>query len=119
MTSALVLTILVFVSRRRTLRWTPLAVWIVVTLLVWQGALLTGTSLNPARSIGPAVVNGNLHLLWVYLIGPPVGAGLGVLAQRVILPDLVPLTAKLFHLPGDPPTRMGHFPRAMSPLDAS
>jgi aquaporin Z len=50
MTAVLVLTIFLFVSRPRLMRWTPLAVWLVVTLLVWQGALLTGTSLNPARA---------------------------------------------------------------------
>jgi aquaporin Z len=98
MTALLVLTILLFVSRMSTARWTPLAVWVVVSLLVWQGAPLTGTSLNPARSLGPAFVAMNLQNLWVYLIGPPAGA----LAATLVLVTgmrLRPVTAKLFHDP--------------------
>jgi aquaporin Z len=99
MTAVLVLTILLFVSRMRTARWTPLAVWLVVTVLVWQGAPLTGTSLNPARSLGPAAVAMNLQNLWVYLVGPPAGA----LAAALLVMSrtrLRPVTAKLFHDPG-------------------
>jgi hypothetical protein len=71
MSALLVLTILIFVSSMRTARWTPLAVWVVVTLLVWQGAPYTGASLNPARSLGAALVALDLHDLWIYLLGPP------------------------------------------------
>ena len=113
MTAALVLTILVFVSSTRTMRWTPLAVWAVVTVLVWQGAPYTGTSLNPARSLGPAIVAEDWHAVWVYVAGPLAGAILAVALKRLVLPDVVPLTAKLFHLAGDHPTSLGHFPRAV------
>lgn len=98
MAALLVATILLFVSSMRTARWTPLAVWAVVTLLVWQGAPLTGTSLNPARSLGPALVAGNLHDLWIYLVGPPAGAALAVLLVVTSI-RLRPATAKLFHDP--------------------
>ncbi len=113
MTAALVLTILVFVSSTRTMRWTPLAVWAIVTVLVWQGAPYTGTSLNPARSLGPAAVAGDWHALWVYVAGPLTGAVLAVALNRLVLPDVIPLTAKLFHRPGDRPTTLGHFPGAV------
>ena len=113
MTAALILTILVFVSSTRTMRWTPVAVWVLVTVLVWQGAPYTGTSLNPARSLGPAIVAGDWHALWVYVAGPLAGAVIAVALKRLVLPDVIPLTAKLFHRPGDSPTSLGHFPRAV------
>lgn len=115
MTCLLVVTILVFVSTPVTMRWTPAAVWVVVTVLVWKGAQLTGTSLNPARSTGPAVVLGNVHALWVYVAGPLVGAALAVAIPRVALPGLVPLTAKLYHPHGDAGTNLGHFAMAAQP----
>ncbi|MEX2217310.1 MAG: aquaporin [Phycisphaerales bacterium] len=39
---------------------------------------ITGASMNPARSLAPAVVNLNFQHLWLYLAGPPLGALVGV-----------------------------------------
>ncbi len=97
MTAILVLTILLCVARARTARWTPLAVWVVVALLVWQGAPYTGTSLNPARSLGPALVGGTLSSLWVYWVGPLAGAALLAGGWRLLGREWQPVTAKLFH----------------------
>jgi hypothetical protein len=109
MTAVLVLVVFAFVSSDRTARWTPLAVWIVVAVLVWRGARYTGTSLNAARSLGPAVLSGIWTDYWVYLIGPVAGAivavGLWVLVPRETL------TAKLFHDPryvADTSCQAGH-----------
>ena len=39
---------------------------------------ISGASMNPARSIAPALFSGHLASLWVYLAGPIIGAALAV-----------------------------------------
>ena len=46
---------------------------------------ISGASVNPARSLGPAIVGTEFHDLWIYLIAPPIGAVLGWLAHRVVV----------------------------------
>jgi MIP family channel proteins len=48
------------------------------------GGPVTGASMNPARSFGPAVVAGELGSLWIYLTAPLLGAALGALAYQLI-----------------------------------
>jgi aquaporin Z len=45
---------------------------------------ISGASMNPARSLGPALVAGELNALWIYLTAPVLGAGLAVLACRCV-----------------------------------
>lgn len=51
-----------------------LAVGFTLVFCILMGGPLTGASLNPARSIGPALAADNYKDLWVYLVGPPLGA---------------------------------------------
>ena len=95
MTGALLVLILAFVSDERLARRTPLAIVPLLATLIWVGSPLTGASLNPARSAGPAIVFGDLTDLWIYLLAPS-GAALLVGALWRVTP-MEPKTAKVFH----------------------
>jgi MIP family channel proteins len=45
---------------------------------------VSGASMNPARSLAPAVMSGELRDLWIYLVAPFVGAAIATLAMRVV-----------------------------------
>ena len=47
--------------------------------MVWAESPISGTSTNPARSLGPAVVSGQWEGWWIYWVGPVVGALLACL----------------------------------------
>ncbi len=48
------------------------------------GGPITGASMNPARSLGPALVSGELRDLWIYLTAPILGAAIGALAYQLV-----------------------------------
>lgn len=48
------------------------------------GGPISGASMNPARSLGPALVTGDVEFLWLYVVSPLVGAGLATLATRLV-----------------------------------
>jgi aquaporin Z len=97
LTGCLLFVIFNLLSSARTARWTPAVVIALLALLILAGARYTGASMNPARSLGPAAVADHWKLLWVYFIGPPLGAVAAAIAFRVFLPARRTLTAKLFH----------------------
>ena len=45
---------------------------------------VTGASMNPARSLGPALAAGEWQDFWIYLAGPAVGASLGAVAYQAV-----------------------------------
>lgn len=66
----------------------PLAIGATVALSALWGGPISGASLNPARSFGPALVAGIWSDQWIYWLGPFAGAGLGALAYQMIrLPE--------------------------------
>jgi aquaporin NIP len=48
------------------------------------GGPVTGASMNPARSLGPALASGEWRDIWIYLAGPVIGAALGALAYQLV-----------------------------------
>ena len=51
------------------------------------GISFTGTSVNPARSFGPALIAGNLGGIWVFLLAPLVGGALAAIIYRFLDSD--------------------------------
>jgi aquaporin NIP len=48
------------------------------------GGPISGASMNPMRSAGPALVSGDLHELWLYVVAPVLGAAAAALAYQLI-----------------------------------
>jgi len=61
-----------------------LAIGFVVLLEAMFAGPISGASMNPARSIGPALVSGHLEHLWIYLLAPVLGASLGVMVWKYL-----------------------------------
>jgi len=59
-----------------------LAIPLTLVAIHFASASLSGASVNPARSIGSAVIGGDLGSIWIYLVGPTVGGVLGALIYR-------------------------------------
>ncbi len=70
-----------------------LIIGLTLTLVHILGIGLTGTSVNPARSIGPAVVaavSGNtapLGSLWIFIVAPLIGAAIAAVCYKVLEKD--------------------------------
>jgi aquaporin NIP len=45
---------------------------------------ISGASMNPARSLAPALINGHLDELWIYFVGPIAGASIAVWVARLV-----------------------------------
>ena len=57
----------------RTMRWTGAGAAVLVMMNITFEAPLSGMSMNPARSLGPALLAGRFDGLWIYFIVPPLG----------------------------------------------
>ncbi len=60
-------------SSKEISHWAGAAIGATVLLEAMFAGPICGASMNPARSIGPAVVNGNLTHLWAYIVAPILG----------------------------------------------
>lgn len=90
LTFAFVLAILGVTSRTDNKAVTGIVIGLSLTLVHLLGIRLTGTSVNPARSIGPALlqmIDGNftaISQIWIFIVGPIVGAVAAALLYRCL-----------------------------------
>jgi len=63
----------------------PVAIGFTLVFAILMGGPLTGASLNPARTLGPAIMTGNFANLSIYMIAPPLGAILAALLYQIVL----------------------------------
>ena len=61
-----------------------IAVGGVIALEAMFAGPISGASMNPARSLAPALVSGQLAHLWIYLLAPALGAAAGVACWRAV-----------------------------------
>jgi aquaporin NIP len=85
MTSFLLLVIMAVATDTRAIgEAAAIAIGGTVGLDAMFGGPVSGASMNPARSLAPALVSGNLHALWIYLVGPFVGGAVGAFVYQFI-----------------------------------
>jgi aquaporin Z len=102
-TFALVLGLFLFIGNRRLAIFTPLLFPFLYAIMVYLEAPISGTSTNPARSLGPAVISGEWHGWWIYLAGPITGTWIATIVQRhSLLRRLEIRVAKIYHFKHDP-----------------
>ncbi|MEY2853931.1 MAG: aquaporin [Pseudomonadota bacterium] len=84
MTFGFLIVILGATDKRAPAGFAPIAIGLALTLIHLVSIPVTGTSVNPARSTGPAVIVGGWALgqLWLFWIAPLIGAALAGVAYR-------------------------------------
>ena len=98
-TFTMVLLLIVFIGFRQIRQFTPFMFPFLYATMVPLEAAISGTSTNPARSLGPAVLSGQWEGWWIYLIGPLAGALLACLAGSLLAKRIT--IAKLYHFDGE------------------
>ena len=101
-TIGLITGLFVFLGHRRLRRYTPLLFPFLYAVMVYLEAPLSGTSTNPARSVGPSVVSGVWSGWWIYFVGPVAGMFLGLALLRLgWLRKFEVEVAKIYHFKHD------------------
>ena len=98
-TFTMVALLFVFLGFRKIRPFTPAIFPPLYAIMVWAEAPISGTSTNPARSLGPSVISGQWQGWWIYWIGPLAGMLLAVLARSFLAKRIE--VAKLFYFESD------------------
>ena len=91
LTAFLVFTVLAATDRIATVAFAGIPIGLVLTLIHLVGIPITNTSVNPARSIGPALFVGGwaIEQLWLFIVAPLVGALVGAALHRALFAEVV------------------------------
>ena len=98
-TFAMVTLLAVFLGFREIRTFTPALFPPLYAVMVCLEAPISGTSTNPARSFGPAVVSGTCEAWWIYWAGPLLGMLLAIIACSRLARRIE--EAKLYHFDSD------------------
>lgn len=82
LTFVLVYAVLVMTNNPQYANFAAIGIGLALLVGVLVGYYLTGGSLNPARSIGPALFTNNMGTIWIYIVGPLLGGLLAALVYR-------------------------------------
>jgi aquaporin Z len=98
----LMLVVLIVSNHERMNRLTGVFAGALVCAYIVFEAPLSGMSMNPARSLGPALLAGTLDSMWIYIIGPVAGMMLAAEAYTHLWPASRVKCAKFDHPAGIP-----------------
>jgi MIP family channel proteins len=62
----------------------PLAIGLIITMDILTGGRITGAAMNPARALGPAIVQQDFTNWWIYWVGPIIGGLVAAFAYKSI-----------------------------------
>ena len=94
LTAILVFTVLAATDKLASVAFAGIPIGLVLTLIHLVGIPVDNTSVNPARSLGPAVFVGDwaLKQLWLFIVAPLLGGLLGSVLHRVLFADAKPIS---------------------------
>lgn len=98
-TFTMVSLLVVFLGFREIRPFTPAIFPILYSIMVPIEAVISGTSTNPARSLGPAMISGEWQGWWIYWAGPITGALLAALVCSALAKRIT--VAKIYHFDSD------------------
>jgi len=92
LTAVFVFVILRVTSKTANAATAGMVIGLTLTVVHLIGIPVTGTSVNPARSLGPAIVVGGtaLHQVWLFIVAPLVGGAVAAGAQVLLSPSVEP-----------------------------
>jgi aquaporin Z len=98
-TFAMVAGLCVFLGFRHIRPFTPAMFPFLYAVMVYAEAPISGTSTNPARSLGPAIVSGQWAGWWIYWVGPLIGSVAACLVCSLLAKRIT--VAKLYYFDSD------------------